>query len=187
MEPLHPWHVQSSLPNFSRKDRVYALMKCLNLLVLTRSFLQSETTPETLIETLSILSILVTRFPTFVAKLNIEPSPVQILAPLLSHPRPAVRKRAITTIAQFVPLSSPQIFAALSASEIGPNLAPSANVEKQRTTVQFVAAIARASPQLVAVALNDIVPGILNALRRDDDEIREGSLQVKLLRAHSME
>ncbi|THH17136.1 hypothetical protein EW146_g3609 [Bondarzewia mesenterica] len=137
-----------------------------------------ETTPETLIETLSILSTLIIHFPVFMSQLTLDPPPIKDLTPLLTHPRPAVRKRAIATIAQFVPLCSPQLFTELLASDITPNIAPSANVEKQRTTVQLVAAIARTSPQLIAAALNVIVPGILNVVQRDDDETREGSLQA---------
>lgn len=60
-----------------------------------------------------------------------------------------------------------------------PNLAQSANVDKQMTTVQLVAAIARSSPQQIAPSLPEIVPGILKATQRDNDELREASLQVR--------
>lgn len=59
---------------------------------------QPNTPPETLIETLSILSILITRFPVHVSSPDIKPQPLSVLTPLLSHPRPAVRKRAIVTL-----------------------------------------------------------------------------------------
>lgn len=58
-------------------------------------------------------------------------------------------------------------------------LAPSTSVDKQRTTVQLVAAFVRQSASQIAPVLGDIVPGILKAAQRDDDELREGSLQVR--------
>lgn len=60
-----------------------------------------------------------------------------------------------------------------------PSLAPSASVEKQRTTVNLVAAVVRQSASQIAPVLGDVVPGILKAVQRDDDELREGSLQVR--------
>ena len=141
-----------------------------------RYIAQSDTPPETLIETLAILSILITRFPAYLS--NVEPQPVTVLTPVLNHPRPAVRKRAITTLAQFLPHAQPQEFSTLLSSIIVPGLAPSANIEKQRTVVQLVAAIARHSPHQIAPTLANIVPNILKDSQRDDEELRESSLQV---------
>lgn len=130
-------------------------------------------------ETLSILSILVTHFPTYVSSLSLSPPPIQTITPLLIHARPAVRKRAIVTLSSFVPLSSPELSVQLLSTVVNPNLQLSAPVEKQRTTVNLVAAIARASPQRLASGLGAIVPGILRVVDQDDEELREGSLQVK--------
>ena len=129
-------------------------------------------------ETLSILSILISRFPNHISGTSYTPAPLQVLAPLLSHSRPVVRKRAIITISQFIPISQPALFSALLRSDVLPNLTASANPEKQRTTVQLVAAVARNSPSQIAPVLSNIVPGILQAVEKSDDELREGSLQV---------
>jgi cullin-associated NEDD8-dissociated protein 1 len=134
--------------------------------------------PEALIETLAILSILISRFPAHFS--SFEPQPLVVLAPLLAHQRPAVRKRAIITLSQFVPISQPNLFAGLLGSYVFPFLVSSASVEKQRTTVQLVAAIARHSPLQIAPVLGQVVPGILDAIQRDDDELREGGLQVAM-------
>ncbi|KAI0271714.1 TIP120-domain-containing protein [Gloeopeniophorella convolvens] len=134
--------------------------------------------PDTLIETLSILSILVTHFPTYVSSLTLSPSPIQTITPLLTHSRPAVRKRAIVTLSQFVPLSAPELSEKLLSAEVSPNLEPSAPLEKQRTTVNLVAAIARASPQRLASGLGAIIPGTLKAVDSEDEELREGALQA---------
>ncbi|KAF8972524.1 armadillo-type protein [Flammula alnicola] len=137
-----------------------------------------STPPEALIETLAILSILISRFPNHISTTNYTTPPLQVLAPLLSHPRPVVRKRAIITLSQFIPISNSSLFADLLKSDVLPNLAPSANLEKQRTTVQLVAAVARHSPSQIAPALSNIVPGILQAIEKEDDELREGCLQA---------
>jgi cullin-associated NEDD8-dissociated protein 1 len=136
--------------------------------------------PDTLIETLSILSILVTHFPTYVSSLSLAPPPIQTITPLLTHARPAVRKRAIVTLSQFVPLSAPDLSAHLLSAVINPNLQLSAPLEKQRTTVNLVAAIARTSPQRLASGLRTIISGLLRVVDRDDEELREGALQVKV-------
>jgi hypothetical protein len=94
------------------------------------------------------------------------------------HPRPVVRKRAIITLAQFVPISQGYLVTDLLATHVFPFLASNANLEKQRTTVQLVAAVARTAPTQIAPVLGEIVPGVLKAVQRDDDELREGSLQV---------
>ena len=140
--------------------------------------IQSDTPPEALVETLSILSILISRFPNHISGTAYTPTPLQVLAPLLSHSRPVVRKRAIITISQFIPISPAALFSALLKSDVLPNLTASANLEKQRTTVQLVAAVARNSPSQIAPVLSNIVPGILQAVEKSDDELREGSLQV---------
>ncbi|EJD55111.1 TIP120-domain-containing protein [Auricularia subglabra TFB-10046 SS5] len=138
----------------------------------------SNTPPETLIETLAILSILITRFPAFVSSPEIQPQPLTVLTPLLSHQRPAVRKRAIVTLSQFLPHAPENIFPGLVRSVIIPALAPSASLDSQRTIVQLIGAAGRYSPQKIATVLQDVVPGVLNACNRDDDELRESALQT---------
>ncbi|KAJ7708381.1 hypothetical protein B0H17DRAFT_917182, partial [Mycena rosella] len=137
-----------------------------------------------LIETLAILSILISRFPAHLSSATLSPQPLTVLAPLLVHPRPVARKRAIITIAQFVPISQGHLFSDLLATYVFPFLASNANLEKQRTTVHLVAAVARTAPTQIAPVLAEIVPGILKAVQPDDDELREGSLQASLFCNH---
>ena len=101
-----------------------------------------------------------------------------VLAPLLNHQRPVVRKRAILTLSQFIPISQPSLFEDLLRTCVFPNLAQSMNVDEQRTIVQLVAAITRQSPHHISPILNKIIPGILEAVQKDDEELREGSLQA---------
>ncbi|CAA7267741.1 unnamed protein product [Cyclocybe aegerita] len=138
----------------------------------------ASTPPEALVETLAILSILISRFPNHVSGISYTPPPLAVLAPLLSHARPVVRKRAIVTLSQFIPISPPALFADMLQANVLPNLTPSASLDKRRTTVQLVAAVARNSPSQIAPALTNIVPAILQSVEKDDDELREGSLQA---------
>ena len=139
---------------------------------------QSDIPPETIIETLSILSILIVRFPSYLADPSLDPAPLSVLTPLLFHSRIAVRKRAIMTLAQFLPVAQPQQFAELLKTIIFPNLTPTASVDKQRTTVQLVAAVARHSPHQIAPVLRELVPSIIKAVSKEDEELRESGLQV---------
>ncbi|KAJ3996104.1 armadillo-type protein [Lentinula boryana] len=137
-----------------------------------------DTPPEALIESLAILSILISRFPTQLSASSLTPPPLQVLVPLLSHPRPVVRKRAIVTLSQFIPISPPELCSELFSNNVLPYLVPSANIEKQRTTVQLTASVAKHSPSQISPMLSDIVPGIVKAIQREDDELREGCLQA---------
>ena len=113
---------------------------------------------------------------------TLEPKPLVVISPLLSHARPAVRRRAIITLAQFVPITSEELFDALLRSNVLPALAPGANTERQQTTVQLIAAVARHSSNQLAPVPNEVLPGVLKAVHRDDDDLRESSLQVGMRR-----
>ncbi|KAL4071187.1 armadillo-type protein [Scleroderma yunnanense] len=145
---------------------------------LLNQVLNPDTPPDTLIETLSTLSILITRFPAHFSDPLMKPQPLAAIAPLLTHSRPAVRKRAILTLSQFFPASPPELCSNLLLRNVLPNLEPGANLEQQRTTANLVTAILRQSPQQLTASLGQIVPGILKAIHRDDDELREGCLQA---------
>lgn len=137
-----------------------------------------DTPPEALVETLSILSILILRFPANLTSASFNPHPLAVLAPLLNHPRPVVRKRAIITLSQYIPISQAPLVSELLTDSVFPFLKPDSNLDKQRTTVQFIAALARHSPSHVAPYISDIIPGILKCVNRDDEELRDGCLQA---------
>lgn len=100
---------------------------------------------------------------------------------MLAHPRPVVRKRAIITLSQYIPISQTTLVSELLAINVFPFLAPNANIEKQRTTVQLIAALTRQSPSHVSPYIGDVVPGVLKSVSRDDDELRDGCLQVRVV------
>ena len=167
-------HTKTLKPGVEREQIMClrSYWRCLN------NHRQPETPPDTLIETLSTLSILITRFPAHFSDPLTKPQPLAAIAPLLTHSRPAVRKRAILTLSQFFPVSPPELCNHLLLTNVLPNLEPNASLEQQRTTVNLVTAILRQSPQQLTTSLSQIIPGILRAIQRDDDELREGCLQV---------
>lgn len=118
-----------------------------------------------------------TRFPAYFSSSTSLPLP--LLTPLLSHPRPVVRKRAITTIAQTIPLSSSDSFSDLLKTEILPNLAQNAPNDKQKTIVQLVSSVVRLSTQQISSVVGEITPAVVQSLQKEDEELRESCLQVK--------
>jgi cullin-associated NEDD8-dissociated protein 1 len=96
-----------------------------------------HTPPEALIETPSVLSILITRSPAHISSTAFNLPPWTVLAALLSHPRPVVHKRAIITLWQFrvISISQPAFGTNLLDNIILPFLSADAAIEKQRTTV----------------------------------------------------
>jgi cullin-associated NEDD8-dissociated protein 1 len=138
----------------------------------------TATPPEALVEALSILSILVSRFPTHVAAATKDLHPLPVISTLLSHARPVVRKRAIITLSQFAQISQSSSFDELVNTQITPFLVPSTPIERYRNTAHFVAALVRQSPVQTAPYLDKLVPDIVAAVQKDDEELREGCLQV---------
>lgn len=96
-----------------------------------------------------------------------------------------MRKRAITTLAQFLPSTRAELFQELLSTKVFPGLAPSASLEEQRTTVQLVAAIARHTPHQIEPQLGKIVPAVNKSLQREDEELQESALQVCFCYDHS--
>ena len=125
-----------------------------------------------------MLIILITRFPDYLSSEGIKPPPIAVLAPLLSHPRPVVRKRAIAALAQFIPISHHSLFQQLLELHVYPYLTPTASIEKERTTVQVIAAVTRHSPTQIGPIVFKLMPGLLDAAKKNDDELTEGCLQV---------
>ncbi|KIY47176.1 TIP120-domain-containing protein [Fistulina hepatica ATCC 64428] len=141
--------------------------------------------PETLVETLTIVGILVQRFPASSVRAVNQPElkcppPLSTIVPLLDHVRPVVRKRAIATLALLVPLYAGVVPVGEGSREISGLVEESMvpYLQPQRTTVQLITAIARQAPQSLTPNIPDIIPGILAALDRPDDELRESALMA---------
>ena len=135
-----------------------------------------STPPETIIEMLSILSILVSRFPVYLA--DVDPSPVATVLPLVEHARAPVRKRAVVVLAQAIPITPPAATDKLIHETILPALTAKGSLDQQRSTVLLVGAMGRYAPTQIAGALSNVVPSLLELASREDEELRENCLQV---------
>lgn len=135
-----------------------------------------STPPEAILEGLSILAILNTRAPDEITRL--DPQPVAVFTQLLKHNRVAVRKRAIVTIAQFIPGSAPNVFNAVLKDYIMPSWGGSVPLDRRVTAVQLVGAIARTAPQKLGPVVGELLPGIFSAISKDDPELKESCLQT---------
>ncbi|TEB18995.1 ARM repeat-containing protein, partial [Coprinellus micaceus] len=121
---------------------------------------------------ISGLAASLTIFPTA----NLSPQPLKVLPPLLLHPRPVVRKRAILTVSQFIPISQAALFNDLLNNIILPNLAAGASVEKAEDNCATCGCRRRVTlPTRSHLLSKPSFPSILKALQRDDEELREGA------------
>lgn len=63
-------------------------------------------------------------------------------------------------------------------TEILPNLTSIAPNEKQKTIVQLVSSVVRLATQQISSVVGQIAPSIIQSLQKEDEELRESSLQV---------
>ncbi|KAL1752017.1 armadillo-type protein [Schizophyllum commune] len=189
--------VVDRLIDFSGTSRraIYPML-LLSLRPILAFSLQPATPPEALVETLAILSILIGRFPAhFVAPAGgavggsgttqvvvLDPPPLVVLAPLLAHPRPVVRKRAIGTLAQFAPLAPPELVnGLLEKAVVGGLGAPTPTIP------QLVSALARTAPAAVAAYVPKVVPAFLERLSTAAQTSDEASSEEEELREYILQ
>lgn len=107
-----------------------------------------------------------------------QPLVIEVMMPLLNHPRPAVRKRVVVTLSQFLQTMPQELFDEVYKSTITPGLSGSHGLEGEKTTVQLVSTVARHSPQKVSPVLGSIVPVILASASKEDEDLKDLALQV---------
>ncbi|BGP09967.1 hypothetical protein JCM10049v2_005845 [Rhodotorula toruloides] len=133
---------------------------------------------ELVLDSLDLLSDILSRFETTIRTLPaIQSSILKASTPLLSHGRAAVRKRTVSTLAVLVPsAASADVFDKLVTGTVLPALKDS-DEEQLRTAVSLVGALARSAPRLIGPKAGELVPLVLKAAERDDNEAKEGVLQ----------
>ncbi|GEM12805.1 cullin-associated NEDD8-dissociated protein 1 [Rhodotorula toruloides] len=133
---------------------------------------------ELVLDSLDLLSDILSRFETTIRTLPvIQSSILKASTSLLSHGRAAVRKRTVSTLAVLIPsAASADVFDKLIAGTVLPALQGS-DAEHLHTAVSLVGALARSAPSLIGPKAGELVPPVLKAAERDDDEAKEGVLQ----------
>ncbi|GAA5823321.1 hypothetical protein JCM11251_007565 [Rhodosporidiobolus azoricus] len=154
-----------------------------------RQLNDSSSSAELLLDSLDLLTDILTRFSsTLSPNTSLQSSILKAVTPLLSAPRAAVRKRAVSTLATLISAtSSAPSSAALLSSLLNDTLLPalrdptasgsvSAN-EQLRTSILLASALARAAPLQLGPRVGEVIPLVLEGSKREDDEGKEGVLQ----------
>ncbi|GAA6031475.1 hypothetical protein JCM8097_006475 [Rhodosporidiobolus ruineniae] len=141
----------------------------------------SSSSAELVLDSLDLLSDILTRFSsTLTSNPALQTSILRACVPLLSNGRAAVRKRTVSTLAILVSTTSSSSNAGLLGGLMEETVLPSLKgdeAEKLRTAVSLVGALARAAPAMLGPRVGEVVPLVLRASEKDDDEGKEGVLQ----------
>ena len=139
---------------------------------------------ELVVDSLDLVSDILSRFESTVrSNTHLQQSILKATTPLLSHGRPAVRKRAVAALATLIPTTttaSSNVFDTLVSTTILPTLQASTSTrgdDQFRTSVSLVAALARSAPTRIGPRVAELVPLVLAGATKDDDEAKEGVLQ----------
>ncbi|KWU42987.1 TIP120-domain-containing protein, partial [Rhodotorula sp. JG-1b] len=139
---------------------------------------------ELVVDSLDLVSDILSRFESTVrSNTHLQQSILKATTPLLSHGRPAVRKRAVAALATLIPTTttaSSNVFDTLVSTTILPTLQASTSTrgdDQFRTSVSLVAALARSAPTRIGPRVAELVPLVLVGATKDDDEAKEGVLQ----------
>lgn len=139
----------------------------------------ASSSAELLVDSLDLVADIPSRFESTVrSNTHLQQSILKATTPLLSHGRPAVRKRAVAALATLIPTTaSSNVFDTLVSTTILPTLQPGAADDHFRTSVSLVAALARSAPTRIGPRVGELVPLVLAGATKEDDEAKEGVLQ----------
>ncbi|GAA6006246.1 hypothetical protein JCM11491_002083 [Sporobolomyces phaffii] len=150
-----------------------------------RQVTNDSSSAELLIDSLDLLSDIVSRFDSTVRGLpQLQSKILQASVPLLGHSRAAVRKRAVGTIATLIPTtsSSSQLFPSLLSDTLLPALSSSntsASPDSLLTSISLISSVARSSPSQLGPHVSTLVPLILSAMSSTQYEGEETEIEVK--------
>ncbi|GAA5985956.1 hypothetical protein JCM10908_006347 [Rhodotorula pacifica] len=143
----------------------------------------SASSAELLVDSLDLISDILSRFESTVrSNTHLQQSILKATTPLLSHGRPAVRKRAVSALATLIPTTastSSSVFDTLVSKTILPSLQSrnGSSDDQFRTSVSLVGALARSAPAQIGPKVAELVPLVLAGASKEDDEAKEGVLQ----------
>ncbi|KAL7749659.1 hypothetical protein RI367_004887 [Sorochytrium milnesiophthora] len=161
-------------------DSPIAANLCRRLLPKLLEQLASAKVEAVQIDILEIISEVLSRFGMVLASDGKQPLLTQVqqrILPMLSHNRPAVRKRASVALAHVVTFGSEEMFATVSSAVLAA-LTDERDSEKLRTYLSTASALSRSSPQRVGKSITQLVPAVMRHLDEDSDELREACLQT---------
>lgn len=142
---------------------------------------QSTSSAELILDSLDLLSDILSRFcSTLSSNTALQTSILRACTPLLSNGRAAVRKRTVSTLAILINTSSgsPALLNGFLEDTILPSLKGD-DSEKLRTSISLVGALARTAPAQLSPKVGELVPLVLAGSAKNDEEGKEGVLQVR--------
>ncbi|KAI9236724.1 MAG: putative tip120 [Podila humilis] len=160
-------------------NSVVAVNVCKRLVPRLLHHLESGTSSyDAQMDALDILSEVLFRFGSILATTNLQDKTATALFALLSHARPALRKRATLAIGNLVAHIPDNIFEDLM-KHILQGLESSKNSpERLRTYIQCTGTISRSNAPRFGKFLSNVAPLVIKYTELDDDELRENALQT---------
>ncbi|CAG8576615.1 11916_t:CDS:10 [Ambispora leptoticha] len=135
-------------------------------------------TYEVQMDTLDSLSEILARFGTLVANNPETQKRIQdVLVPLLSHPRPAFRKRTTIALGNLVAHTQDELFNDLVKKLLTEFNKSSNQHDKLKTLIQCVGTLSRSSAPRLGKYLPQFLPLVITNVHVNDDELRENCLQ----------
>lgn len=139
---------------------------------------EPSSTPDILSANLDILSDLLIRFENYYrAYPAIQTQALKALEPLLANPRPTVTKRAVTAVGSLAGCCTDTIFSSMITKIVMPRLRQE-DVGKMKNATLLVGVLAKTSPTRLARTIPELVPLIISACEKEDDELMETNLQT---------
>ncbi|KAF0545102.1 TATA-binding protein interacting [Gigaspora margarita] len=138
-----------------------------------------KATYEVQMDTLDILSELLARFGSSVGNNVASQKRIQnVLVPLLSHSRPAFRKRTTIALGNLVTHTPDELFNELVQKLLAEFERAQNQKDNLKTLVQCVGTLSRSSAPRLGKYLPQFLPLVFDNININDDELRENCLQA---------
>ncbi|OZJ05135.1 hypothetical protein BZG36_01399 [Bifiguratus adelaidae] len=169
--------VFSELPTANETELVVAVNVCKRITPQLIDILQNpKASYETQLEILDLLSDILFRFGSSMKADGLVPIQ-KALIPLLTHPRPAVRKRAVVAIGNLAAQTPEELFEKM-ISQLLNDVKTTKSQDQLKTLVQCLGNLSRNSAQRIGKHISEFVPQLLQYTKKtDDDELRDNCLQ----------
>ncbi|KAH9813025.1 armadillo-type protein [Melampsora americana] len=168
--------VVSEIPSGSK----LAPTLCTRLIPRLVSQLQdSNSTPDILSANLDILSDLLIRFDSYYRAVPaVQLQCIKALEPLIANPRPAVTKRSVIALESLAGCCTDVNFETLITKVVLPRLKQDEDIGKLKIATLLVGVLAKTSAARLSQTISNIVPLIISAQNKKDDELTETCLQT---------
>ncbi|KAG0210629.1 Cullin-associated NEDD8-dissociated protein 1 [Mortierella sp. GBA30] len=160
-------------------NSVIAMNVCKRLVPRLLSQLEnSSSSYDAQMDSLDVLSEVLLRFGNILATTNLQKQTASTLFALLSHSRPALRKRATLAIGHLVAHVPDEIFEDLMKKILSGLETSKNSTDRLRTYIQAAGTISRSNAPRFGKFLSGVAPLVIKYTELEDDELRENALQA---------